>query len=203
MFWPSCQHAWDPDYLYHVSSREAESASCQGSPVPLHSLQPNNTVSTSCNKACWCPSSLGIDLTHWFFRNKNMLGFLLATQHHSHPAMPPEAWRTYSLESLANRFLGWICIRSGRWRRGRRHNFLLCTGRQTHGFYQMTTKGYVANAKHFPTIHLSWSDRQFWSYRQWVQHKKGLWETQTLPHLILTETLWEEAIPNPILQVSK
>lgn len=105
------------------------------------------------------------------------------------PFMPPAAWRTYSPGSLANRFLGWICKRSGRWKRDRRHNFLLCAGGQTHGFYQMATKGSVANVRHFPTNHLPWSDRQFWSYRQWALHQQGLWETQALPHLILTATL--------------
>lgn len=146
--------------------QEKQTASCKRSPVPLHSLPLNNTSSTSCNKACWSPSGLGVDLAYWFFRNENTLGFLLATWHHSHPFMPPAAWRTYSLRSLANRFLGWICIRSGRRKRGRRHNFLLFTGGQAHGFYQRATKGSVANVRYFPTNHLPWSDRQFWSYRQ-------------------------------------
>lgn len=95
MFWPSCQHARGPDYPYHLSSRGADSPSCKGSPVPLRSLPLNNTASTSCNKPLWSPSGLGIDLAHWLFRNENMLDFLLATRHHSHPFMPPEAWRTF------------------------------------------------------------------------------------------------------------
>lgn len=46
----------------------------------FHSTVPHVS---SFNEACWLPSGLSTALACWFFRNENMLDFLLATQHHS------------------------------------------------------------------------------------------------------------------------
>lgn len=92
----------------------------------------------------WSPSGLSIALAHWFFRNENMLDFLLATQHHSSPSTLSPIAGTRSMEGT---FPGIPCqqvctwdlpmkgthIGSGKQKRSRRHVGLLRTGGQTRG----------------------------------------------------------------------
>ena len=140
--------------MFKPSSKEPEtqtptfaafSASHKVSPTPLHSLPHiNMPLAPSSDEDCWSLSGLSIALAHWFFRNENMLDFLLATQHHSSlstlspvagtgimegtfPGIPCQQVCTWDLPMKGTH------IRSGKQKRSRRPIVLLCTSGQTHG----------------------------------------------------------------------